>query len=356
MKNLIKFLKANHIKVVRIIVIGNSVASGFSLSCKMKPLMFYNSDFVKNLENCGVKVEVNHFARPQDNNNKRILEWLYQDVTVCNIQNQALIDNNQMYHQFKREKYLNSNEEKARFYDHVPNQDKKISEIMQHEENVYHICILSCGTGAFLDSLTRNNIFPWKMLKCFKSYFRDLKYYEQILDYLYIQNPYLPVLVNPIHLIKPILPFVLYGNYLIRKRAKKHGNAYMIKPIYTKGFYSTPEHKNLYFDFHPCEEEYIKLCDNINLTIDETVWINHIKQHFYVIFRKFAASINQLGYIDQEIKPQNIQRVYEEAVEKLRNLNYPENLIRQGYQDFYKVYLKEYEFNFYRVRLKKLME
>lgn len=68
-------LKQNSVKItnLRLISLGNSIASGYSMVRSTKPLLLRNESLEEVLQKENITLERHHFARAQNNNDEHIL-------------------------------------------------------------------------------------------------------------------------------------------------------------------------------------------------------------------------------------------------------------------------------------------
>ena len=75
----------NGIKNFRLTSLGNSISTGYSIVRTTKPLLARNESINEIMSSNGIAVETNSVARPQDNNDEHIFEWLSTNKTVGEI-------------------------------------------------------------------------------------------------------------------------------------------------------------------------------------------------------------------------------------------------------------------------------
>lgn len=66
---------------LRLISLGNSIASGYSMVRTIKPLLLRNDSIESIMKEYDIELERYHFARAQNNNDEHIFEWLASNVT-----------------------------------------------------------------------------------------------------------------------------------------------------------------------------------------------------------------------------------------------------------------------------------
>ena len=66
---------------LRLISLGNSIASGYSMVRTIKPLLLRNDSIESIMKEYDIRLERYHFARAQNNNDEHIFEWLVSNIT-----------------------------------------------------------------------------------------------------------------------------------------------------------------------------------------------------------------------------------------------------------------------------------
>lgn len=84
-RKLASFFDEFGIKNFRLISLGNSIASGYSMVRTTKPLLLRNSSLQEIMALYDINLERYHFARAQNNNDEHIFEWLTQNIKESDI-------------------------------------------------------------------------------------------------------------------------------------------------------------------------------------------------------------------------------------------------------------------------------
>ncbi len=78
-------LKNKKIKEVNFIVLGNSLASGYTVVNKIRLFFDRNEDLLEKLKKAKIVAHKYHFAQPYDNENSKILSWLKNNQTSVEV-------------------------------------------------------------------------------------------------------------------------------------------------------------------------------------------------------------------------------------------------------------------------------
>ena len=81
-KKMVEMLKRNNISKINLTSIGNSIATGYSAIDTIKPLLKRNESLKKQLEKDGIDYNCYSFARPQNNNDEHLLNWLIKNIKL----------------------------------------------------------------------------------------------------------------------------------------------------------------------------------------------------------------------------------------------------------------------------------
>jgi hypothetical protein len=257
-----KILKKNQVTSINFIIIGNSLASGYTVASKIKPLFERNKTLSKELKKQNISNNIYHFSQPYDNPNKSILSWIKNNQTQKEVLAQQIkhyfsgprknIDKNNIDLQTLKKYFSKNIKDKQGIKNLIKNQQK-------HNLN---IIVFSGNTGATMDYVENNSILNsckaiWLGAK------KDLVYCKKTIKYIYKLNPKnLIVVINlPFHERFPFIIFdgvILIFNYLVKFINRKIPNL-----IFTKGgtievkCYQIDNQK--IFDIHPDEKHYIKM-------------------------------------------------------------------------------------------------
>ena len=81
-----EYLKKCGIKKLILTSLGNSIASGYSMIRKTKPLLLRNKTIKQYMKRNNIELDIHHFARAQNNSDGHILEWLETNIKESEIQ------------------------------------------------------------------------------------------------------------------------------------------------------------------------------------------------------------------------------------------------------------------------------
>lgn len=272
------------IKNFRLISLGNSIASGYSMVRTTKPLLLRNSSLQEIMALYDINLERYHFARAQNNNDEHIFEWLTQNIKESDI------------YQMNRQDYSNSassmkthglTEEKiTEYYPKKPKYDNGLQDlVLSSDDKTANIVIYNGCTGSFLDNITRKGKFQNKL---FYGINQDATSLEATLKF--IQNSNRVNGTNTQVYICGAPNFLGLGiseaiNRKLKKIAKKYANTVYVKPIKSKFFYKEyvdDDEKNIEksqsflkrhlpsCDIHYDEKEYIAFNNAITKSITES--------------------------------------------------------------------------------------
>lgn len=148
----------------------------------------------------------------------------------------AVQDDICMRKSFKNEEYQLKEEDIVKYY--KSNSNEKLQDLIRNNDsNIYTICVINSCTGACLDSITRSRKNKLRAFSIVKAYKRDIRYLRQLLDAIKIINLNIPIFIPNINLVSYISPLVFLSNFVLKRIMKEHFNAYLVKPIFTKGLY-----------------------------------------------------------------------------------------------------------------------
>lgn len=144
----VKILKHKNVKKVNFIILGNSIAFGFSLTHKIIPLLKRNIFLEKRLKENSIECNFYNFARPQDNNDEHTLDYIVNNKKTSFVDKLIKID-------------LGNSKFSMRNFTILKNycfsEDLGITDLIKlDEEGLVNIIIYSGVTGSFLDNITRS--------------------------------------------------------------------------------------------------------------------------------------------------------------------------------------------------------
>ena len=279
---LAKLFKKYGIKKFRLISLGNSISTGYSIVRTTKPLLARNESLNEIMSSNGIVVETNNVARPQDNNDEHIYEWLVHNKTVGEI-------NQMVQHDFANTRTsrppiygLNEQEVKELY---PSNSNARLQDLIkEYGADFANIVIYNGATGSFLDGITRNGTLRQKLNYGVN---RDLISIESTLMWIQSNNRDKNCNSNTQVYLCGVPNFfaAVPINNRLKKIAEKYANVVYVDPIYAQCLYDkyNKEEKsvsfidkisNIFFqdkrvDAHYNEEEYIRFSNNIFYSILE---------------------------------------------------------------------------------------
>lgn len=150
----VSMLKNQQINKVNFTSLGNSIASGFSLSHKIKPLLKRNVLLENILKENKIECNMFNFCRPQDNNDEHILDWIINNRKISYINNLINIDLGNTDKSMKN--IIISKTDIQRYYPIYLENDIGLKDIIRiKEQKLANIIIYNGLTGSFLDNITR---------------------------------------------------------------------------------------------------------------------------------------------------------------------------------------------------------
>ena len=292
-EDLVETLKQNSVKItnLRLISLGNSIASGYSMVRSTKPLLLRNESLEEVLQKENITFERHHFARAQNNNDEHIFGWLVSNIKESEV------------HQMNRSDYSGSassmvtrgltKEQIDEYYPLDMEKDYGLGDLIKDKRlNVANIVIYNGCTGSFLDAATRNGNLTQQLMAGVN---RDTTSFEAVLKYIqeqnrqYNSNTQVYVCGAPNFLGLRVSELI---NNKIKKINKNYANVSYVEPVKSKFFYKPLESEELteeteltklqqFFkkhgrqvDIHYDEEEYLKLNNHIIESIIDNYQLN----------------------------------------------------------------------------------
>ena len=327
----------NGIKNFRLTSLGNSIATGYSIVRTTKPLLARNESLNEIMSSNGIAVETNSVARPQDNNDEHIFEWLSTNKTVGEI-------NKMVQHDFANTRTsrppiygLNQQEVKEAY---PSDNNARLQDLLKESNaDLANVVIYNGATGSFLDGITRNGTLRQKLTYGIT---RDLTSIESTLKWIQSQNRdnnsntqvYLCGVPDFLGL---GLSAILINNRL-KKIAEEYANVVYVEPLNSKFFYDkyNNEEKPAGFigklfdaifqgkrvDVHYDEEEYIKFSNDIF----ESILENYIPTQALInLDRRLCGYNNYLQFINEDevdykkVRNEKISKMIDEEISKIEN-------------------------------------
>ena len=272
------------IKNFRLISMGNSIASGYSMLRTTKPLLLRNDSLKSILAHGGVNVDTHHFARAQNNNDKRVHSWLTKNIKesemhAMNRTDYAVTEDGKVSPTGMIANGLTS-ADMDRYYPTEMKDDKGLGDLVyDSDKDLANIVVYNGATGSFLDGLTRNGSIGQQLNHGVK---RDISGIESTLDDILANNRenncntqvYLCGVPN-------LLGIHVSGliNYRLRKLAKKYPNVTYVEPVKAKMLNAQLDREGNEttkkgIDIHYNENEYREFNNNIVEAIVDNYEIN----------------------------------------------------------------------------------
>lgn len=337
--DLATILEKNKIKKLRLLNIGNSIASGYSLVHETKPLLRRNTYIEDVLKYYGIKYEPHDFARVQNNSDEHLYEMLIsnikesklheinrKDYTSSEIGVPTIgLDDNKMdkYYPLKMEEDLG-------FQDALLNKDKDTANIV-----IYNGC-----TGSFLDGITRGGSLKHQGFHGIK---RDITSIEAILKWIQIHNRkgdsntqvYLCGVPNLMGLKESEAM-----NHYLKKIAKEYANVTYVSPVTSQAIHKSG--KGLKIDVHYDEDEYREFMKKIIASISSNYETNRamieIDRQFYQFSRGRELYFPELR--NETTREEYMERTLNKELEKVNDKKKLLKRVRQ--------YIKErFPYDFY---------
>lgn len=338
-EDLVKTLKQSNVKInnLRLISLGNSIASGYSMVRTIKPLLLRNESLEEELNKENIILERHHFARAQNNNDEHVFGWLISNIKESEI------------HQMNRSDYSGSassmatkgltKEQIDEYYPLNMKEDFGLADLIKEKKlDVANIVIYNGCTGSFLDAATRNGNLTQQLMAGVN---RDTTSFEAVLKYIqeqnrqYNSNTQVYVCGAPNFLGLRISELI---NRKIKKISENYANVSYVEPVKSKFFYKPlqleeiteeteltklqqffKEHKRQ-VDIHYDEEEYIEFNNNIMKAIKENYLINNslinIDRDVYELNRTLEIKKPDL-IVNDEVVQSVVSDIFNEEVSKM---------------------------------------
>lgn len=338
-KDLVKTLKQSNVKInnLRLISLGNSIASGYSMVRTIKPLLLRNESLEEELNKENIILERHHFARAQNNNDEHVFGWLISNIKESEI------------HQMNRSDYSGSassmatkgltKEQIDEYYPLNMKEDFGLADLIKEKKlDIANIVIYNGCTGSFLDAATRNGNLTQQLMAGVN---RDTTSFEAVLKYIqeqnrqYNSNTQVYVCGAPNFLGLRISELI---NRKIKKISENYANVSYVEPVKSKFFYKPlqleeiteeteltrlqqffKEHERQ-VDIHYDEEEYIEFNNNIMKAIKENYLINNslinIDRDVYELNRTLEIKKTDL-IVNDEVVQSVVYDIFNEEVSKM---------------------------------------
>lgn len=331
---LAQFLKEKEIENLRLISLGNSLASGYSMVRTIKPLLLRNESIEDIMKENGINVERYHFSRAQNNSDEKIFEWMENNISLSRTHELNRVDYSGGPTSMATHGLTKDDIEKYYPVDNLFDIGLWDA-IKESNKDLANIVIYNGATGSFLDASTRGGKISQRLMYGVN---KDVNSIEATLKKIHVNNrqnngnTQVYICGVPDFLGLKISELI---NHKLKKLTLKYSNTVYVRPIKSKLFYKeleTCEYDDLgklqrlfknslgTFDVHCDEEEYLEFNNNIlksiiqNYQIIESV-IN-IDRKFYKLSQTIETE-NQELLNDDEMKRKIIIGELERECEKI---------------------------------------
>ena len=332
---------------LRLISLGNSIASGYSMVRTIKPLLLRNDSIESIMKEYDIELERYHFARAQNNNDEHIFEWLASNVTEnemheMNRRDYSLAASSMVTHELTPEQI-------EKYYPYNETDNKGLRDLaLDNNLNTANIIIYNGCTGSFLDAATRNGKLTQQLMSGVN---RDTVGLESVLKYIQTNNrtnqanTQVYVCGAPNFLGLGISELI---NKKLRKIVKNYANVSYVEPVKSKFFYRPLEEATEEFelgflqnflknhmyqvDIHYDEEEYLNFNNNIMEKIKENYEINNsmisIDRQMYELNHSLEVKYPEL--IGDEAVPDMIDAIVLEETKKFSSQEKKDKLLKRA--------------------------
>ena len=259
-------LEKDKIHTLQLISLGNSIATGYSMSRSSKPLLLRNETIEEIMKNHGITLTRKQFSRGQNNNDEHILEWLQENVTE------------EIINEWNRKDFAGSKhslithgltpEMVASYYPEQGEENRGIQDILStRDKDTANIVIYNGCTGSFLDGITRRGAIHQQL---FHGVNRDVTSMHAILKWMQNNNRRAFSNIETYLCGVPNIGGVGVSeliNHQIKRASQEYANTTYVTPIKTKGRYPLLGEDKKGFDVHYDEEEYQRFINQILKTI-----------------------------------------------------------------------------------------
>lgn len=332
---------------LRLISLGNSIASGYSMVRTIKPLLLRNDSIESIMKEYDIRLERYHFARAQNNNDEHIFEWLVSNITENEMHDMNRSDysggaSSMVTHELTPAKI-------ERYYPYKENDNKGLRDLaLDNNPNMANIIVYNGCTGSFLDAATRNGKLTQQLMSGVN---RDTVGLESVLKYIQTNNrtnygnTQVYICGAPNFLGLGISELI---NRKLKKIAKNYANVSYVEPVKSKFFYKPLEDFNEKFelsmlqtifkeyiyqtDIHYDEKEYLKFNNNIMKTIRDNYEVNN---SMIDIDRKMcdlnhSLEVKYPELIGDEAVPDMIDAIVLEETKKISSQEKKDKLLKRA--------------------------
>lgn len=152
-------LHQNQISSVNFIIIGNSIASGYSVASKIQLFFDRNQSLFKELKKQKITYSTYHFSQPYNNSNQTIFNWIKDNQTQKEVLNQQI-----KHYFFSSRKEIDQNniniQTLKKYFSKNIKDIRGIQDLIKYQkQNHLNIIIFIGNTGATMDYVENNKIF-----------------------------------------------------------------------------------------------------------------------------------------------------------------------------------------------------
>ena len=354
-KQLALALREMGINKLRLISMGNSIASGYSIARTTQPLLLRNATLKEILKKAGIDVRIHHFARAQNNNDKRVHDWLENNIKESEI------------HKMNRSDYADREERNTsmgangltdelmdKYYPTEMDRDPGLRDLaFDSRPDLANVIVYNGATGSFLDGVTRKGKLSQKLTYGVN---RDITGITETLDDI-LNNNRMNNTDTQVYLCGApnLLGIHVSGiiNRKLKKLAKKYPNVTYVDPVRAKMFNKKltkagAETPFTAVDIHYNEDEYRKFNNNITKAIWYNYEINRILIRLDRKMYRLSTSIelNRPEYHTAQYSSDKKDMIYGIINRELSDVTSP--FIKAQALKAFKKYMKEvYAYDYY---------
>lgn len=271
---LAEVLKRNGISRLRLTSGVNSIASGYSATRTIMPLLYRNKNLESIMSKNGIALERHHFSRPQNNCCEHFYDWLTLNTKESEIMK---MNGNDYSGGTTSMPVRDLSDQMATLKDifskQIISKDQGLQELLlESNPSLANILIYNGATGSFLDSNTRGGKLSKRAFYPIK---RDLTSIESTLKFIQAHNRKGSKTQVYLCGAPRILCFSEFINKDLKKIASKYANTTYVKPVFTKLMYQRVDNDQFCMDVHYDEVEYLKFSNHIIRSIIDSYTPNH---------------------------------------------------------------------------------
>lgn len=317
---LAEIFKANGIKNFRIISVGNSIATGYSMVRTTKPLLLRNESLEEILAAESIRLDRHSFARAQNNNDRVMFNYLVTDKPESEVNKEARHD----FSNARTSMPVNGLTEKDALTVYAGGGTGLQTLATESSIDLANVIVYNGATGSFLDGVTRKGTLLQKFTRGIN---RDVTSIDATLEFIQDLNReknsntqvYLCGAPNLLGLGITTLAI----NRKLKKLASKFANVIYVEPINSKVLYGKVDKngnpiKGKGIDIHYDEEEYVRFNNNIFGSISEnytsTQSLINLDRSFVKLNKRIELEENNLIANEKERKRLIAGAIEEEMV------------------------------------------